>query len=45
MQGVVLAVQTNLQYIDANIQVLDAIFTAYCGFIQIDNVTAASSVI
>lgn len=42
MQGVVLAVQTNLQYIDANIQVLDAIFTAYCGFIQIDNVTAVS---
>lgn len=45
MQGVVLAVQTNLQYIDANKQALDAIFTAYCVFTQIGNVTAASSMI
>ncbi|MGE7112396.1 methyl-accepting chemotaxis protein [Lysinibacillus sp. NPDC047702] len=46
MQSVVLAVQTNTQYIDANKQALDAILQHIVDTVtQIDNVTAASSVI
>ncbi|WP_342532969.1 methyl-accepting chemotaxis protein [Lysinibacillus sp. FSL K6-0057] len=46
MQSVVLAVQTNTQYIDANKQALDAILRHIVDTVaQIDNVTAASSVI
>jgi len=40
IQGVVLAV--NQYSIDIKKQALDAIFTAYCGFTQIDNVIAMS---
>lgn len=46
MQSVVLAVQTNTQYIDANKQALDAILQHIVDTVaQIDNVTVASSVI
>ncbi|AVK84378.1 methyl-accepting chemotaxis protein [Lysinibacillus sp. B2A1] len=46
MQSVVLAVQTNKQYIDANKQALDAILQHIVDTVaQIDNVTVASSVI
>lgn len=40
IQGVVLAV--NQHSIDINKQTLHVIFTAYCGFTQIDNVIAVS---
>lgn len=46
MQSVVLAVENNTQYIDANKQALDAILRHIVDTVaQIDNVTAASSVI
>ncbi|MCM0624223.1 methyl-accepting chemotaxis protein [Lysinibacillus sp. OL1_EC] len=46
MQTVVLAVENNTQYIDANKQALDAILRHIVDTVaQIDNVTAASSVI